>query len=100
MARVEGVDFVALRVRDLGVSRRLYEERLGLVLVPQGPSNAVVFRTETMPFAVREPVADLDVVERLGRGVALCESLETAGTRIVEEMFEGPFGYAVTVHDG
>lgn len=118
MARVLGPDFVALQVRDLEVSARFYEERMGLERAPQSPSNAVVFRTEPVPFAVREPVVDLDAVDKLGWGVALwfkCgdvqelhDSLEEAGVSIAQEPFDGPFGrtfafvdpdgYTVTVH--
>lgn len=113
-------DFVALQVRSLEASRRFYEELLGLEVDPSGPPNAVVFRTEPIPFAVREPVVDLDAVERLGWGVALwfrCEdsdglhtALVSAGTGILQEPFDGPFGrtftfvdpdgYGITVHDG
>ena len=118
MARVLGPDFVALQVCDLEASARFYEERLGLERAPQSPSNAVVFRTEPVPFAVREPVVDLDAVDKLGWGVALwfrCgdaqelhDSLEEAGVPIAQKPFDGPFGrtfafvdpdgYTVTVH--
>jgi catechol 2,3-dioxygenase-like lactoylglutathione lyase family enzyme len=120
VARVSGPDFVALQVRDLEASARFYEERLGLERAAQNPPGAVVFRTEPIPFAVREPVVDLDAVERLGWGVALwlrCddaqglyESLKEAGVETLQEPFEGPFGrtfafldpdgYAITAHDG
>lgn len=120
MARVTGPDFIALQVRDLEVSRRFYEELMGLEVEPQGPSNAVVFHTESIPFAVREPMVDLDVADCLGWGVALwmnCDdaqgmhdSLKADGVEIVQEPFDGPFGctfsfvdpdgYIVTVHDG
>ncbi len=72
MARVTGPDFVALQVRDLEASGRFYEERLGLERVSEGPPNAVVFRTEPIPFAVRESTVDLDAVERLGFGAWRC----------------------------
>jgi len=111
---------VALQVRDLEKSARFYEERLGLERVPQSPPGAVVFRTEPIPFAVREPVVELDAAERLGWGVALwfrCddaqglyESLREVGVTIDQEPFDGPFGrtfsfvdpdgYAITAHDG
>ena len=115
-----GPDFVALQVRDLEASRRFYVEESGLEVDPQGPPNAVVFRTDLVPFAVREPVVDLDAVERLGWGVALwlkCDdaralrdSLGEASVVIAQELCDGPFGracsfvdpdgYLVTVHDG
>ena len=120
MAKVIGPDFVALQVRDLEISRKFYEEKLGLKVDPEGPPQAVLFDTEPIPFAVREPMVDLDAVERLGWGVALwlkCddanelyESLEAAGVSVVQEPFDGPFGktfafvdpdgYRITVHDG
>ena len=120
MARALGPDFVAFQVRDLKASARFYEERLGLERAPQSPPNAVVFRTEPAPFAVREPVVDLGAADKLGWGVALwfkCDdaqelhdSLEEAGVSIAQEPFDGPFGrtfsfvdpdgYTVTVHGG
>ncbi len=120
MSRVTGPDFVALQVRDLETSALFYEETMGLERVPQSPPGAVVFATEPIPFAVREPAVDLDAVERLGWGVALwlrCDdaeelydSLREAGVGIAQEPFDGPFGrtfslidpdgYVVTVHDG
>ena len=120
MASVKGPDFVALQVRNLEASERFYTEQLGLEVDPQGPPHAVVFRTEPIPFAVREPVVDLDAVERLGWGVALwikCDdaqelhdSLKEAEVPITQEPFGGPFGrtftfvdpdgYTITIHDG
>jgi predicted enzyme related to lactoylglutathione lyase len=120
MARVTGPDFVALQVRDLEASARFYEQRLGLERVPESPPKAVVFATEPIAFAVREPLVDLEAVDRMGWGVALwlrCDdaqvlhdSLVEAGVPIAQEPFDGPFGrtfvfvdpegYQVTVHDG
>lgn len=118
MARLLGPDFVALQVRDLEAARRFYTEQLGLELAPQSPPNAVVFRTEPIPFALREPTVNLDESERLGWGVALwfladdADELHAAlarqGVPIVQPPQPGPFGrmftfvdpdgYTITVH--
>lgn len=115
---VIGPDFVALQVRDLEASARFYTERLGLRRAPGSPPGAVVFATEPIPFAVREPMVDLDAAGRLGWGVALWlkadeidrlhEDLASHGVTIVAAPFDGPFGrtfafadpdgYIVTLH--
>ena len=115
---VTGPDFVALQVRDLEAAARFYTERLGLRRVPSSPPGAVVFATEPIPFAVREPMADLDAAGRLGWGVALWlkadgidrlhDDLAGHGVAIVTVPFDGPFGrtfafadpdgYVITVH--
>ena len=115
---VTGPDFVALQVRDLEASARFYTERLGLRRAPGSPPGAVVFATEPIGFAVREPMVDLDAASRLGWGVALWlkagdvdglhEDLAGHGVTIVTAPFDGPFGrtfafadpdgYIVTLH--
>jgi catechol 2,3-dioxygenase-like lactoylglutathione lyase family enzyme len=116
---VTGPDFVALQVRDLEASACFYTERLGLRRAPGSPPGAVVFATEPVPFAVREPLVDLDAAGRLGWGVALWlkadgdidalrDDLAKHGVTIVTAPFDGPFGrtfafadldgYIITVH--
>jgi len=115
---VLGPDFIALQVRDLEASAAFYTEHLGLTRAPVSPDHAVVFATQPIPFALREPSVDLDAVEHLGWGVAiwlkandpqdLHDALVLAGVRIVVKPFDSPFGrtftfadadgYAVTIH--
>jgi predicted enzyme related to lactoylglutathione lyase len=118
MAKIIGPDFLGLQVRNLEASRTFYTEQLGLEIAPGSPPNAVVFATSPIPFAIREPVVNLDEVQRLGWGVVLwlkadhadelCASLEAHGVPIVQQPFAGPFGrtfsfvdpdgYTITVH--
>jgi predicted enzyme related to lactoylglutathione lyase len=115
---VVGPSFISLQVHDLEASARFYEERLGLTRASFSPPHAVVFDTQPVPFAVRDALADLDAVDKLGWGVALwlkAEDVEKIhgdlaeqGVRIVTEPFDGPFGrtfafadldgYVVTLH--
>lgn len=117
-----GPDFVALQVRDTERSAAFYQEYLGLVRAPHSPEHAVVFDTQPIPFAVREPLpgVDLDSANpRPGIGVALWFlvddiaalhlALRQKGIPIVADPTESPFGqtfsftdpdgYVVTVHD-
>ena len=118
---VTGPDFVALQVRDLETAAEFYEKQIGLKRAPVAPPGAVLFATSPIPFAVREPLpdVDLDSLERPGTGVALwfgCDdtqalhdSLAEAGVTILRAPAPSPFGltftfvdpggYAVTVHD-
>jgi predicted enzyme related to lactoylglutathione lyase len=109
---VTGPSFIALQVRDLEASARFYTDRLGLARAPGSPPGAVVFATEPVPFAVREPAVDLDAASRLGWGVALWlraddvdrlhEDLASHGVTIVTAPFDSPFGraFAFTDPDG
>ncbi|MEY9933043.1 putative enzyme related to lactoylglutathione lyase [Catenulispora sp. GP43] len=113
-----GPSFIALQVHDLEASARFYEERLGLTRAAVSPPHGVVFDTRPIPFAVREPLVDLDATDKLGWGVALWLKAEDVdkihadltehGVPIVTEPFDGPFGrtfafadpdgYVVTLH--
>ena len=114
-----GPSFVSLQVRDLDGAAAFYERELGLVRAPQAPPGAVVFATQPIPFAVREPAPGTDLDGgRPGLGVALwlaADDVEALHARLVAdgvdvltEPFDGPFGrtlvlrdpegYAVTVH--
>ena len=120
---ITGPDFIALQVRDVGVSAAFYEERLGLRRAPTSPPGAVVFATTPIPFAVRSPLpgTDLDAVHpRPGAGVALWlaaddaqavhDDLAAADVTVLAAPSDSPFGrtftfadpdgYAITVHDG
>ncbi len=120
MSTVTGPDFVALQVRDLERAAAFYEQRLGLRRAPGSPSGAVVFATEPIPFAVREPLPGTDLdAGTCGLGVALWLRVDDAqllhdrlagqDVPILTEPFDSPFGrafvlgdpdgYAVTVHD-
>ncbi|GLY02745.1 VOC family protein [Actinoplanes sp. NBRC 101535] len=117
---VTGLDFYSLQARDLEATAAFYEKHLGLRRAPVSPPHAVVFATEPIPFAVREPVPGTDLAAgQPGLGVALWlhadnaqelhDDLAAAGVRIVTAPIDGPFGrtftfedlngYAVTVHD-
>jgi predicted enzyme related to lactoylglutathione lyase len=116
---ITGPDFIALQVRDLEKAAAFYETVVGLTRAPFSPPHAVVFDTQPT-FAVRDPAPGVDLeAGPLGLGVALWlhdpeanalhTTLVAAGTTILQEPFEGPFGttfvfqdpdgYAVTIHD-
>ncbi|KAA6223972.1 VOC family protein [Streptomyces albofaciens JCM 4342] len=119
---LDGPDFIALQVRDVEAAAAFCEERLGMRRAPASPPGAVVFATEPIPFAVREPLpgVDLDAVARPGLGVALWfrtadaqalhDRLAADGVTIISPpqyspfgrtfTFAGPEGYAITAHGG
>lgn len=116
---ISGPDFIALQVRDLEKAATFYEEVVGMTRAPFSPPHAVVFDTQPT-FAVRDPAPGVDLeAGPLGLGVALWlhdpeavslhATLAAAGTVIVQEPFDGPFGttfvfqdpdgHTVTIHD-
>ncbi|MEU5923699.1 VOC family protein [Streptomyces antimycoticus] len=121
-ATLDGPDFIALQVRDVEAAAAFCEKHLGLRRAPASPPGAVVFTTQPIAFAVREPLpgVDLDDVARPGLGVALWfrttdaqalhDQLADAGVPIVAPPQESPFGlaftfigpegYAITAHGG
>ncbi|MGV9770570.1 VOC family protein [Streptosporangium sp. NPDC003464] len=120
-ATVTGPDFLALQVRDLEAAAAFFEQHLGLVRAPVTPPHAVVFATQPIPFAVREPLPGVDLDSgQPGIGVALWlaaddaqalhDQLAAAGVPILTAPQDGPFGrmftfrgpegYALTVHGG
>jgi predicted enzyme related to lactoylglutathione lyase len=108
---VTGPDFIALQVRDLDRAAAFYETQLGLTRAPASPPGAVVFATQPIAFAVREPLpgVDLDAAPHPGVGVALwlaCEgtqdlhdSLADAGVTIAAPPTPSPFGLMFTFAD-
>jgi len=118
---ITGPTFIALQVSDLGRAASFYQSRLGLTPTPTSPPHAVVFATQPVPFAVREPVPGFDPASAHpapGAGVVLWlevddadaahEELVAAGVPIVAApalspfgrmfTFRDPDGYAVTLH--
>jgi predicted enzyme related to lactoylglutathione lyase len=102
VARLVGPDFIALQVSDLETSKRFYVDVLGLEAQQASPPSAVLFDTEPIPFAVREPLVDLEASSRLGWGVSLwmnCEDVDglhgrivDAGAAVTQPLSDGPFG--------
>src|SRR6202044_638215 len=97
-------DFISLQVRDLESSAAFYEQYLGLTRNPAGPPHAVVFDTQPVAFAVRDPLpgVDLNAIKQPGEGIAVWlhapnaqqihDALADDGVTIVTEPSDGPFG--------
>ncbi|WP_373356320.1 VOC family protein [Pseudoroseicyclus sp. CXY001] len=118
MAHLIGPDFIGIQVADLAAARAFYTEVVGLTPAPQSPPGAVVFATTPVPFAVREPVVDLDAARPLGHGVSLwfgCDDADALHDELAAKgisiafppkdspfgryfAFEDPFGYTITAH--
>ena len=113
-----GPDFIALQVRDLAASRKFYVDIFGFETSAHCPPGAVIFKTEPIPLALREPLRPLPEAGPLGVGVVLwiaCADADALHDLIVERggailgpLADGPFGrffsagdpdgYAITFH--
>lgn len=118
MAHLIGPDFIGIQTHDLDAARTFYTEVVGLTVMPHGPTDAVVFDTKPIPFAVRTPLVALDAVKSLGHGIALwfgCDDADEFHQHLIEQnvkiafapkdgpfgryfAFCDPFGYTITVH--
>lgn len=118
---VIGPDFISLQVSNMERSAAFYEQQLGLRRSMAGPPHAVVFDTQPVPFAVREPLpgTSIDPGSQPGEGIALWlratdaqqlhDALAAADIPITSAPFDGPFGrtftfadpdgYRITIHD-
>ena len=116
-----GPDFISLQASNLDASQAFYEQYLGLIRSPAGPSHAVVFETKPITFALRDvvPGTDLASVPQPGIGAAIWlhatdvqaihDALAADGHTIVSAPIDGPFGrtftfadpdgYTITLHD-
>ena len=103
MPKLLGPDFISLQVRDFSVSRKFYTETLGLTVDPRFDTpDAVVFDTNSIPFALTQAKVNLDEAPQPGWGVTLwidCDhvnelydKLKAAGTTIITPPYDGPFG--------
>jgi len=113
-----GPDFIALQVRDLAASRKFYVEIFGFEASAHCPPGAVIFKTEPIPLALREPLRALPETGPLGVGMvlwiacadadALHDLIVKRGGTILSPLADGPFGrffvtgdpdgYAITFH--
>ena len=113
-----GPDFIALQVRDLAASRKFYLEVFGFEASTHCPPGAVIFKTEPIPLALREPLFTLPESGPLGVGMVLwiaCADADVLhdlivkrGGGILSPPADGPFGrffvtadpdgYAITFH--
>lgn len=113
-----GPDFIALQVRDLAASRKFYLDIFGFEASAHCPPGAVIFKTEPIPLALREPLRALPETGPLGVGMvlwiacadadALHDLIVKRGGEILSPLADGPFGrffvtgdpdgYAITFH--
>ena len=119
MPETASPDFLALQVRALQRSADFYEGYLGLERELGAPPGVIVFRSATIPFAIREPLPGTDLESGpVGVGIAvslrvsdaqlLHDNLKRAGVTILMDPFDTPFGrtfmfqdpdgYALAIH--
>lgn len=104
---MSGIDFVTLQVRDRKGAAGFLETHLGWTRAPGGPPHAVVFATEPIPVAVREPSEDLPVDQRPGVDIPLwvkvddtrptASRMRAAGVELLDEVTQWPFGWTTTI---
>ncbi|MGH8878880.1 MAG: VOC family protein [Stackebrandtia sp.] len=105
-----GIDFVGLQSRDVEALAAFYEKKLGLKRAPVDRPGAVVFGTEPIPFAIREPLPGVDLdANKPGVGIGLWfktdapqelhDSLAADGVPILVAPTPGPFGLQFTFKD-
>ena len=110
MAKLLGPDFISLQVRDLAASRTFYTEVLGLAVDERFDTpDAVVFDTNSIPFALSAAKVNLNEAPQPGWGVTLwidCDSvdelharMQAAGATIIQPPFDSPFGRAFIIAD-
>ena len=110
MAKLLGPDFISLQVRDVSASRAFYTEMLGLEIDPRFTApDFVLFETNSIPFALSQARVNLDDAPQPGLGVTLwidCDTvnelhskLEAAGTTILQQPYDSPFGRAFVFAD-
>ncbi|MFD0988215.1 VOC family protein [Methyloligella solikamskensis] len=118
MPHLIGPDFIAIQTKELDAARSFYTKVVGLKVAPQSPPGAVVFDTAPIPFAVREPMVNVEKAEELGVGLAIwfgCDDADALHDKLVEHgtpivlapkdgpfgryfSFRDPFGYTITAH--
>ena len=86
-----GPDFIALQVRDLAASRKFYLEIFGFEVSANCPPGAVIFKTEPIPLALREPVHPLPEAGPLCVGMVLwIACADAVSARVPDAKFGGP----------
>ena len=110
MAKLRGPDFISLQVRNLAVSRAFYIDLLGFIEDSNFKAPGfVLFDTNSIPFGISEARVNLDEVPHLAWGVTFwidCDNvdelhaqMQTAGTTIIKEPYDSPFGRAFIFAD-